>query len=93
MMLHLFLALLLGTAFGLRFPTARIRDRLAERYPSQAKKAEVLTVSVDTDLFHATPTADRMVRMLGFLEPVCLGEVVDERENPFNILKNMKKNS
>ncbi|MFO1238232.1 MAG: glycosyltransferase [Alphaproteobacteria bacterium] len=35
--------------------TPRIRDRLAERYPSQAKKAEVLTVSVDTDLFHATP--------------------------------------
>jgi 26S proteasome non-ATPase regulatory subunit 10 len=28
MMLHLFLALLLRTAFGLRFPTARIRDRL-----------------------------------------------------------------
>lgn len=35
--------------------TPRIRDRLAERYPSQARKAEVLTVSVDTDLFHATP--------------------------------------
>lgn len=35
--------------------TPRIRDRLAERYPSQAAKAEVLTVSVDTDLFRATP--------------------------------------
>lgn len=35
--------------------TPRIRDRLAERHPSQAAKAEVLTVSVDTQLFHATP--------------------------------------
>ncbi len=35
--------------------TPRIRDRIAERYPALAKKAEVLTVSVDTDMYHATP--------------------------------------
>jgi glycosyltransferase involved in cell wall biosynthesis len=35
--------------------TPKLRDRLAERHPSQAMKAEVLTVSVDTDLFHPTP--------------------------------------
>lgn len=35
--------------------TPKLRERLAARHPSQAKKAEVLTVSVDTDLFRATP--------------------------------------
>lgn len=35
--------------------TPKIRDRIAQKYPSQAKKAEVLTVSVDTDMYHATP--------------------------------------
>lgn len=35
--------------------TPKLRERLAERHPGQAKKAEVLTVSVDTDLFRATP--------------------------------------
>ncbi len=35
--------------------TPRIKERLASRYPKYANKAEVLTVSVDTDLFHATP--------------------------------------
>ena len=31
------------------------------------------------DLFHATPSDCLMVRMLGRLEPVCLGETVEER--------------
>jgi hypothetical protein len=31
------------------------------------------------DLFHATPSECLMVRMLGHLEPVCLGETVEER--------------
>jgi glycosyltransferase involved in cell wall biosynthesis len=35
--------------------TPKLRDRLGERHPSQLKKAEVLTVSVDTELFHTTP--------------------------------------
>lgn len=35
--------------------TPKLKERLAERHPSQAHKAEVLTVSVDTQLFHATP--------------------------------------
>jgi len=32
------------------------------------------------DLFHATPSECLMVRMLGRLEPVCIGETVDERQ-------------
>lgn len=35
--------------------TPKLKERLGERHPSQAKKAEVLTVSVDTDLFKASP--------------------------------------
>jgi glycosyltransferase involved in cell wall biosynthesis len=35
--------------------TPKLKERLAARHPSQAAKAEVLTVSVDTDLFRATP--------------------------------------
>ena len=35
--------------------TPKLKERLAQRHPSQAHKAEVLTVSVDTQLFHATP--------------------------------------
>jgi glycosyltransferase involved in cell wall biosynthesis len=35
--------------------TPKLRERLGERHPSQLKKAEVLTVSVDTHLFHASP--------------------------------------
>ncbi|HAJ45951.1 MAG TPA: hypothetical protein DCL54_05155, partial [Alphaproteobacteria bacterium] len=35
--------------------TSKLKDRLAERHPSQAHKAEVLTVSVDTALFHPSP--------------------------------------
>jgi glycosyltransferase involved in cell wall biosynthesis len=42
-------------AAEVRGVTPRIRDRLATRYPSQAKKIGVLTVSVDTQLFHPTP--------------------------------------
>lgn len=33
----------------------RIKERLAQRHPGQAHKAEVLTVSVDTEMFRATP--------------------------------------
>lgn len=46
--------------------TPKLRDRLAERHPSQAPKAEVLTVSVDTDLFRATPfdLSDGKLRLL-----------------------------
>lgn len=35
--------------------TPRIRDRIAQRYPPAAKRCEVLSVSVDTQLFRATP--------------------------------------
>jgi glycosyltransferase involved in cell wall biosynthesis len=35
--------------------TPKLRERLGQRHPSQLKKAEVLTVSVDTQLFHPTP--------------------------------------
>jgi glycosyltransferase involved in cell wall biosynthesis len=35
--------------------TQKIRDRIAVSYPKQARKAEVLTVSVDTRLFRPTP--------------------------------------
>ncbi len=35
--------------------TPRIRDRIATRYPAAAAKTNVLTVSVDTELFRATP--------------------------------------
>jgi glycosyltransferase involved in cell wall biosynthesis len=35
--------------------TPKLKERLATRHPSQGGKAEVLTVSVDTQLFHATP--------------------------------------
>ncbi len=35
--------------------TPKLRERLALRHPSQASKAEVLTVSVDTSVFRATP--------------------------------------
>ena len=31
------------------------------------------------DLFHETTSECRMVRMVGRLEPVCLGETVEER--------------
>ena len=35
--------------------TPKIRDRIAERYPARAERTAVLTVSVDTELFHAAP--------------------------------------
>jgi glycosyltransferase involved in cell wall biosynthesis len=35
--------------------TPKLKERIELRHPSQAKKAEVLTVSVDTELFQATP--------------------------------------
>ena len=35
--------------------TPKLKERLATRHPSQAAKAEVLTVSVDTNIFRATP--------------------------------------
>jgi len=35
--------------------TPKLKERIAARHPSQVKKAEVLTVSVDTDLFRPTP--------------------------------------
>jgi glycosyltransferase involved in cell wall biosynthesis len=35
--------------------TPRIRDRIGERFPRQASKTGVLTVSVDTDIFPTTP--------------------------------------
>ena len=35
--------------------TPKLKERLATRHPSQAAKAEVLTVSVDTGIFRATP--------------------------------------
>jgi glycosyltransferase involved in cell wall biosynthesis len=35
--------------------TPKLRERLGKRHPSQLAKAEVLTVSVDTQLFHPTP--------------------------------------
>ncbi len=35
--------------------TPKLRERLAARHPAQARKAEVLTVSVDTELFRASP--------------------------------------
>lgn len=35
--------------------TPKLKERIAARHPSQVKKAEVLTVSVDTQLFQATP--------------------------------------
>jgi len=35
--------------------TPKLKERLAQRHPSQTAKAEVLTVSVDTALFQATP--------------------------------------
>lgn len=42
-------------ASEVRGVTPRIRDRLAQRYPSQAAKIGVLTVSVDTQIFHPHP--------------------------------------
>ena len=42
-------------AATVRGVTPRIRDRLAARYPAQAAKIGVLTVSVDTDVFPVTP--------------------------------------
>jgi glycosyltransferase involved in cell wall biosynthesis len=42
-------------ASEVRGVTPRIRDRLTGRYPSQAGKIGVLTVSVDTQMFHPTP--------------------------------------
>lgn len=35
--------------------TPKLKERLATRHPSQGRKAEVLTVSVDTALFRASP--------------------------------------
>ncbi len=35
--------------------TPKLKERIGERHPSQVEKAEVLTVSVDTQLFQATP--------------------------------------
>jgi glycosyltransferase involved in cell wall biosynthesis len=35
--------------------TPKLKERLATRHPSQAAKADVLTVSVDTNIFRATP--------------------------------------
>src|SRR6185369_6548118 len=35
--------------------TPKLKERLATRHPSQAAKADVLTVSVDTGIFRATP--------------------------------------
>lgn len=35
--------------------TPKLKERIEQRHPSQAKKAEVLTVSVDTQLYQATP--------------------------------------
>jgi hypothetical protein len=32
------------------------------------------------DLFMSTPSENLKVRMIGFLEPMCLGETVDERQ-------------
>ncbi|HEX7857265.1 MAG TPA: glycosyltransferase [Sphingobium sp.] len=42
-------------ASEVRGVTPRIRDRLTARYPSQAAKIGVLTVSVDTQVFHPHP--------------------------------------
>ncbi len=46
--------------------TPKLRERLAARHPSQATKAEVLTVSVDTGLFRPTPfdLADGKLRIV-----------------------------
>ncbi len=35
--------------------TPKLKERLSARHPSQAAKADVLTVSVDTNIFRATP--------------------------------------
>ena len=46
--------------------TPKLNERLATRHPSQAAKAEVLTVSVDTGIFRATPfdLADGKLRLV-----------------------------
>jgi glycosyltransferase involved in cell wall biosynthesis len=46
--------------------TPGIRDRIAHQYPSHAAKTGVLTVSVDTELFQATPfnIADGKLRLV-----------------------------
>ncbi len=43
--------------------TPKLKERLTARHPSQASKADVLTVSVDTGIFRATPfdfTGDKL---------------------------------
>jgi len=46
--------------------TPKLKERLATRHPSQAAKADVLTVSVDTNIFRATPfdMTDGKLRMV-----------------------------
>jgi glycosyltransferase involved in cell wall biosynthesis len=66
--------------------TPRLKERLAERHPSQIAKAEVLSVSVDTALFRATPfdLADGKLRLVfagrldEFKDPPLMFRVADE---------------
>ncbi len=67
--------------------TPKLKERLAQGHPSQAHKAEVLTVSVDTALFRASPfdLADGKLRLI-------YAGRLDEFKNPplmFRVAKNV----
>lgn len=72
--------------------TPRIRDRLAGRYPSQAGKMDVLTVSVDTQIFHPNPfdLSDGKLRLVyagrldEFKDPPLMFKVIERLHQQLN---------